>query len=103
MVPTLYRGPLIRPTARKTVGPRNCPCGTLAQPGSTTPTASEASPSVVPEAPVSQSSQASPSGTVSPSDLRSLLGNQVIRRLAHLATPSRPGHAPRAWGLTAQP
>jgi hypothetical protein len=96
VVSSLVGPPAIRQTARISIGPRGRPHVPLAPQTATTlsslPTPSLAAPGPPPMLP---SSEASP--------LLSLCGNPLLRRFAHLATPSDKGRAPELWDSTAGP
>jgi hypothetical protein len=112
--------PVMRQIARISIGLRGRPKGPLASRAVTTPPGSPTPTLVVPGPPPAlPSSEAEPSGSELPSALPqsearpsksgSLLaplspyGNRLLRRFAHLATPTGRGRAPGSWDSAAGP
>jgi hypothetical protein len=96
--------PAIHETARISIGPQGRPQGPLAPWTATTPPTSP-TPSLATSGPqpALPSSEADPSSSGTPLDLKSPCGNRLLCQFTHHAAPSGKGRAPESWDSTAEP
>jgi hypothetical protein len=96
--------PVIRWTARISIGPRGRPQGPLA-PRTTTTMPTSPTTSFAASGPLSAlpSSEAGPSSSETPPDHKSPCSNWLLCRFTHHTTPSGTGRAPGSWDSTVGP
>jgi hypothetical protein len=98
----LVQASLTRRTVRISIGPRGRPQGPLTS--RTTMLLTLPTPSLVTPLPLAlPSTEASPSGSGTLRDLKSLCGKWVLRRFVRFTAPTGKGRAPGSWDSTVRP